>query len=205
MVHRFYHAFHRIRITLGPSLVLFMILASSLSTIPSTGRSAEKIEFGLNYGRNGLALETSYLHQYIPPFRFSSEPYTGSASQTLALQGGGSWGLGFSVTFFPSRNFGVQALVNTFTSALEGTSTPLQISLTYTAMPPPDYVPRQFTVEHSQNWPNIVGNFRNTVTSINGLVRIGQGRKISFDLSAGLFPDGGRHPIEDLTKNPRLR
>jgi hypothetical protein len=162
-----------------------MILASALSTIPSTGGAAEKIEFGFNYGRNGLALETSYLHQFVPPFRLSSG-YTGSASQNLALQSGGSWGLGFSVTFFPSRNFGVQALVDAFSSPLEGTSSPYQISLTYTAMPPPDYVPRQFTVKYSKNWPDVVGNFRNTVTSINGLVRIGQGRTISFDFSAGL-------------------
>lgn len=99
-------------------------------------------------------------------------------ANTVGVEGGGN--------LLPGRSLGVQVLVGYDRFDLGGRDDPYAMRLDYTSMQPPDYVPRQFTVQQSIAWPDTTGTVQQWTLAINGVARWTRGRRWAGTLSAGL-------------------
>lgn len=121
---------------------------------------------------------------FVPPL--SGQTTTGEAGQVLRLDGGSTVGFEGGANIFAGRSIGVQVLVAYDRFDLGGLNDPYAMRLDYTSMQPPDYVPRQFTVQQSLAWPDTTGTVQQWTLAINGVARWTRGRRWAGSVSAGL-------------------
>ncbi len=75
----------------------------------------------------------------------------------------------------PAERVGIQVLLDTFETSLEGESSSYDVTLDYVSKPPPDYAPRQNRYTSSRYLPEPEGNTRNLVFSGNLVLTTGGG------------------------------
>jgi len=128
-------------------------------------------------------LDSSYFHQYSPPFL--SGAYESLADQTIKIRGKAGWGFNVGFAYFPLDNFGLQFLVDYAKPKLSGANTLYDVYLNYAlsfdATPPYPYI-----FEYSYGWPDTAGHLSELCLSLNGVVRLPIFKKLAFYLSGGL-------------------
>lgn len=125
-----------------------------------------------------------YETRYVPRVVFFES--SGDAGQTLTLErqrGPAVWG---AVAWFPARHAGVEARAGFRSAAVSGTSGPHHVSLTYTSRQPPDYVPRQFTLQTSRAQLAPAGRLRNLSLDVVAVGRFGNSPRLQLRVSGGL-------------------
>ncbi|MBE3099033.1 MAG: hypothetical protein IMZ44_18115 [Planctomycetes bacterium] len=111
---------------------------------------------------------------------------TGRATQRLTLRAPRHLGVEGGIGIFPTRHAGIQIRLNYVTRDLSGTSSPFAVTLDYTAMQPPDYVPRQYHTDSTRSWPAPTGTATQLTLSVDGAVRWDVGARLSGTVSGGL-------------------
>ncbi len=166
-------------------LVLFLTVGMPISAFSQEVDywSAKRFEFSTAVSYEFSALETSYFHQYSPPFL--SGPYESNADQTIYLNGKQSWGLSAALAYFPMRKLGLQLQLEYGKPRMEGTNTAYDVSLNYaigdfTGGPPYPYI-----FERTYDWPNTEGYLTQVCLSLNALVRFPLAKKVALYISGG--------------------
>ncbi len=130
--------------------------------------------------------QSSFLYdtRYVPPVvAFES---SGEAGQTVTLQRSRRPAVWGAVAWFPARHAGVEARAGFRSSTVSGTSGPHHVSLTYTSRQPPDYVPRQFSLQTSTDQPAPGGELRTVCLDVLAIGRFGDARRLEARVSGGL-------------------
>jgi len=142
-----------------------------------------KFEISTSVSYQQSLINSSYIHQYSPPFL--SGAYESTGEQTVKVRGEEGWGFNIGVGYFPSTNLGIQFLFDYAKPKLSGQSTPydvwLNYALTFDATPP---YPNIF--EYTYQWPETAGDFTEMGFSLNGAFRLPISKKLAFLLSGGL-------------------
>lgn len=126
----------------------------------------------------------TYDTRYVPRVVFFES--SGEAGQTLTLRRErrpAFWG---AFAWFPGRHAGLEARAGWRTANLVGTSGPHRVSLTYTSRQPPDYVPRQFTLQRSDDQPGPEGRLETLSVDLVAVGRFGDPRRVRVSVSGGL-------------------
>ncbi len=110
----------------------------------------------------------------------------GRATQRLTLRAPKHLGVEGGIGFFPTKHAGIQIRLNYVTRDLSGTSSPFAVTLDYTSMQPPDYVPRQYHTDSTRNWPAPTGEVTQLTVSVDGAARWIAGARLSGTVSGGL-------------------
>jgi opacity protein-like surface antigen len=128
-------------------------------------------------------VDSSYFHQYSPPFL--SGAYESLADHTIKIRGKQGWGFNIGLAYFPVTNFGVQFLVDYAKPKLSGANAEYDVRLNYSmdfdANPP---YPNVF--EYTYEWPETAGDFTEVGLSLNGAFRVPIFEKLAFYISGGL-------------------
>ena len=128
-------------------------------------------------------LDSSYFHQYSPPFL--SGAYESRGDHTIKIQGKDGWGFNGGLAFFPVTNFGVQFLVDYAKPKISGGNKEydvwLNYALSFDASPP---YPNIF--EYTYGWPDTGGQLTEVCLSLNGAFRLPVSKRLAFNLSGGL-------------------
>jgi hypothetical protein len=124
---------------------------------------------------------------YSPVLELSSG-YTSHAEQTLNVDRGTGAGAEIGVDVFLTRIVGIQAALVRSRASLSGSgNSEYRTSLRYIGMQPPDYVPREYTTENAQAWPDTTGSVSSSTLLVGGVVRLGSaGSRISGTLAGGV-------------------
>ena len=128
-------------------------------------------------------LDSSYFHQYSPPFL--SGAYESLAEHTIKIRGKDGWGFNVGFAYFPLEMFGVQFLVDYAKPKLSGGNTQydvyLNYALTFDANPP-----YPFIFEYTYGWPETAGHLTEVCLSLDGVFRLPIFNKLALNLSGGL-------------------
>lgn len=176
-------------LVLTPAPRTLMAQAAPASPAPPYPRAASdywsrfkfEISTAVSYQRS--LLNSSYFHQYSPPF--FSGAYESLADQTIKIKGKDGWGFNVALAYFPAEMFGVQFLVDYAKPKLSGGNTLydvyLNYALTFDAIPP-----YPFIFEYTYGWPNTAGHLTEICLSLNGVFRLPLLEKLAVYLSGGL-------------------
>ena len=159
------------------------LLAATAGFPQSAAAAPQNIELILSAGRLIPELDTSYVHSYAPRLEYGTS--SGTARQVLNLKAESLSGFGAGLNVFPAQRIGVQILLDSFSTILEGSSGPYVLSLQYQSRQPPQYELRTYTYERTSPGPPAEGTLEETAVSLNVLFRIPAGRNLAMDLSAG--------------------
>jgi opacity protein-like surface antigen len=165
------------------------ILLSQTPPVPASVERASaywsrfKFEIGTAVSFQKSLVDSSYFHQYSPPFL--SGAYESQANQTIKIGGKDGWGFNVGFAYFPLTNFGIQLLVDYAKPKLSGNNTDYDVLLNY-AMSFEANPPYPNTFEYTYGWPDTAGYLTEICLSLNGLVRLPISRKLAFGLSGGL-------------------
>jgi hypothetical protein len=168
----------------GEKTALWGAVLAGVLAFASLGRPASHIELGFTLGRNIPSFAGTYNHKYAPQFLYGTA--TGVAGQDLTITSRRAQGLGGELTFFFHPHLGVQLLVDSYSSNLKVTSSLYHVLLHYVALQPPDYVPKIYTFERKDRWPDGSGIYKNFLLGLNALVRIKSRAPVSLDISSGM-------------------
>lgn len=170
--------------TLACALLLsILLLHPAPARAQQSAGSASRFEASAALAFEYPLHDGSYRTSYSPPFRFG--PHAGTAGQTLTVTARRAPGFTGWFNWFPSGGrLGVQGLVNYFAADLEGSNGPYEVLLRYTALYPPDYLPRESVYRRSLAWRDTTGNLRNLALAANVVARLGDG-PVSLRLSGG--------------------
>jgi hypothetical protein len=128
-------------------------------------------------------LDSSYFHQYSPPFL--SGAYESLADHTIKIRGRDGWGFNAGLAYFPLHNFGLQFLVDYTKPKLSGANTQydvwLNYALSFDASPPYPYI-----FEYTYGWPETAGHLTEVCLSLNGAFRLPIFKRLALYLSGGL-------------------
>jgi hypothetical protein len=159
--------------------------ASPVAAQPATpAASAGRVEVWFGPAIVAPRMSGQIATSFVPPL--SGQTTTGEAGQVLRLDGGNTVGIEGGANVFAGRSIGMQVLVGYDRFDLDGRNDPYAMRLDYTSMQPPDYVPRQFTVQQSLAWPDTTGTVQQWTLAINGVARWTRGRRWAGSVSAGL-------------------
>lgn len=128
-------------------------------------------------------LDSSYFHQYSPPFL--SGAYESLADHTIKIRGKEGWGFNLGLAYLPLRNFGLQFLVDYGKPKLSGTNSPYDVWLNY-ALSSNATPPYPFIFETTYGLPDPAGHITEICLSLNGMFRLPVSKGLAFDLSGGL-------------------
>ena len=142
------------------------------------------LELSIGQGWLRPALQGTYHHAYTPGFLYGLVG-TGAGSQTLTFKAQRSTGMVFSAAFFLTPRFALQALIDSCSTAVTGTTSTHDTTATYISRQPPDYTPRSFTTSSSNTPSGTGGQWKDRIISLNGIVRIPLPAGFRFDFSAG--------------------
>ncbi len=167
--------------------VIFLLLGLTLSE-PAYGLvnsywTKKKLEFATATSYEVSLLDTSYFHQYSPPFL--SGPYESNGQQTVYIDGDKSWGLSASLAYFPVEKLGVQLHLEFGKPRLKGKNTPYEVQVSYgigDLTAPPPY---PFLFERTYDWPNTEGYLTQVCLSLNAIVRLPISSKMCLYFSGG--------------------
>jgi hypothetical protein len=150
---------------------------------PSDYWSRFKFEISTAVSYQRSVLDTSYFHQYSPPFL--SGPYESVADHTINIKGKDGWGFNIGAAYYPLHFLGVQFLVDYARPKLSGGNTQYNVLLNYAlssdATPP---YPNIF--EYTYGWPPTAGDITEICLSLNGVFRLPVSDRLAFHLSGGL-------------------
>lgn len=142
-----------------------------------------KFEIGTSVSYQESLIDSSYFHQYSPPFL--SGAYESLADHTVKIRGEEGWGFNVGLAYFPSTNLGIQFLVDYARPKLSGENRAydvwLNYALTFEASPP-----YPLTFEYTYEWPETAGDFTEVGLSLNGAFRLPISKKLAVVLSGGL-------------------
>lgn len=142
-----------------------------------------KFEIGTAVSFQRSLVDSSYFHQYSPPFL--SGAYESLADHTVKVRGKEGWGFNVGLAYFPVTNFGIQFLVDYAKPKLSGANAEydvwLNYSLDFDAVPP---YPNTF--EYTYEWPETAGDFTEVCLSLNGMFRLPVSKELAVSLSGGL-------------------
>lgn len=108
---------------------------------------------------------------YEPPMRLGGTPLEGRAHQVLHVEAGAGPGIDLGANLFFNRVFGVQGAFTFASADVSGTNGNYDTFLRYTSNQPPDYQPREHTVESSTPWKPTTGTLAYRSLAIGGVVR----------------------------------
>lgn len=166
-------------------LALFLFAGMPISAFPQQVDywSAKKFEFSTAVSYEFSLLETSYFHQYSPPFL--SGPYESNAEQTIYLNGKQSWGLSAAISYFPLRKLGFQLQLEYGKPRISGSNTVYDVSLNYAIGDYPGGPPYPYIFEKTYDWPNTEGYLTQVCLSLNALVRFPLSKRVALYISGG--------------------
>jgi hypothetical protein len=145
--------------------------------------SKYKFEIGTSLSYQNSLIDSSYFHEYSPPFL--SGAYESQASHTVKIEGKDGWGFNVGLAYFPATNFGVQLLFDYAKPKLSGPTTAydvwLNYALTFNATPP---YPNIF--EYTYQLPETAGDMTEMGVSLNGVFRLPLSRRLAVAISGGL-------------------
>ncbi len=140
-----------------------------------------EISTAVSYQRS--LVDSSYFHQYSPPFL--SGAYESIADHTIKVKGKDGWGFNIGLAYFPVEMFGVQFLVDYAKPKLTGANSLydvyLEYSLSFDATPPYPLV-----FDYTYEWPETAGDMTEICLSLNGAFRLPLLEKLAVYLSGGL-------------------
>jgi hypothetical protein len=164
-------------------------LISQTSPVKPSGSKASeywskfKFEIGTSFSYQKSLIDSSYFHQYSPPFL--SGAYESLADHTIKIQGKDGWGFNIGLGYFPATNFGIQLLFDYAKPKLTGPTSAyhvwLNYALTFNATPP---YPNIF--EYTYQLPETAGDMTEMGVSLNGAFRLPISRRLAVALSGGL-------------------
>jgi hypothetical protein len=146
--------------------------------------STMKFELSTGVSFEKAVLDSSYFHQYSPPFL--SGAYVSDAQQTIHLNGQTGWGISAAFAYMFLKNLGLELQFEYGKPEITGKNSPydvyLNYALSYDAGPPP----YPYVFERSFGWPNTEGYLTELCLSLDLIGRLPLSNKISFSLSGGL-------------------
>jgi hypothetical protein len=166
-------------------LAIVLILSAPAALFSQkTPWSAVKFEVRTALGYQKSQLESSYLHQYSPPFL--SGAYQSAAQQTIRLEGEEAWGMSVGVSYFPISNFGLQLLLDYGKPRIGGQNSDYDFSLNYAMKDPPGSPPYPYVYDKVYVWPTTKGNLTQLCLSLNAATRLPLGKPLAIGFSGGL-------------------
>jgi len=166
-------------------LAIVLILSAPAALFSQkTPWSAVKFEVRTALGYQKSQLESSYLHQYSPPFL--SGAYQSSAQQTIQLEGEEAWGMSVGISYFPVSNFGLQFLLDYGKPKIGGRNSEYDFSLNYALADPPGPPPYPYVYDKAYVWPTTKGNLTQLCLSLNAVTRLPLGKPLAVGFSGGL-------------------
>ena len=145
--------------------------------------SAVKFEVRTALGYQISQLESSYLHQFSPPFL--SGAYQSAAEQTIHLDGEEAWGMSVGVSYFPISNLGLQLLLDYGKPRIGGQNSDYDFSLNYALKDPPGSPPYPYVYDKTYVWPTTKGNLTQLCLSLNAVTRLPLGKPLAIGFSGG--------------------
>jgi hypothetical protein len=127
--------------------------------------------------------DTSYFHQYSPPFL--SGPYVSTGEQTIKIHGKEGWGFNVGLAYFPATHFGIQLLVDYAKPHVSGDNTDYYVWLNY-GFNPEGTPPYPHIFEYTYGWPDTAGHLTEVCASLNGAFRLPISRRLALSASGGL-------------------
>jgi hypothetical protein len=165
--------------------LVFLALARSAAAQPDDQNAAPRFEL---WGAVSSALSgpSGVLRSsYSPPLLLDG-PFDSHGSQTVTFDSRRATGFEAGVNVFVSSHVGIQFLVHRDSPDIAGVNTPYDTALQYTSRPPPDNLPILVNIHQYTPWPDTTGSLTRTAVDVNGVVRMGQPRRVSVTLSGGL-------------------
>ena len=108
---------------------------------------------------------------YEPPLRLGGTPIESLARQILNVEAGAGLGIDLGANVFVTRVLGIQGALTVTSADVSGTNGNYNTILRYISNPPPDYQPRENTVESSTPWESTTGTLGYRSLAIGGVVR----------------------------------
>jgi hypothetical protein len=108
---------------------------------------------------------------YEPPLRLGGTPLESRARQALNVEAGAGLGIDLGANVFFNRVIGLQGAFTVTSADVSGTNGNYDTFLRYISNPPPDYQPRENTVESSTPWGSTTGTLGYRSLAIGGVVR----------------------------------
>ena len=108
---------------------------------------------------------------YEPPLRLGGTPLESRARQILNVEAGAGLGIDLGANVFVTRVLGIQGALTVTSADVSGTNGNYNTLLRYISNPPPDYQPRENTVESSSPWGSTTGTLGHRAIAIGGVVR----------------------------------
>jgi hypothetical protein len=142
-----------------------------------------KFEFSTGVSYAWSLLDSSYHHQYSPPFL--SGAYVSTAEQTLYLKGRTAWGVNAALNYYPFEVLGFQLQVEWGKPKFNGNNSDYQVSLNYSHLESPGNPPYPHYFERTYGWPDTDGNLNELCVSLNLMARLPLSRKITINASGG--------------------
>jgi hypothetical protein len=168
----------------GFSVVFSLFVLSPLSLSAQENYwSSLKYELSTAVSFEQALLDSSYFHQYSPPFL--SGPYVSNAEQTINLKGGTGWGISAAFAYLPWKNFGLQFQVEYGKPKITGTNSPYDVYVNYALSADAGPPPYPYVFERTFGWPDTVGHLTNLCLSLNAYFRLPLSRKFALSLSGG--------------------
>ena len=169
-------------------------LAGTLLGTPAYAQQQVEISFGsgLSTPRSDESYDSTY-----EPF-FPNVEHTGLATQLLTLDTERApvfWG---AIDWLPSPHAGFEARVDYRRAPIGGANDPYHVSLRYTARPPPDFIPREFSFEQSDEWPDTDGELRQLTVTGGLLIHAGRAEGAGVRFFAGGGVTNVRGTLEPL-------
>jgi len=173
-------------------VIIFCLFISFLALILAPVRlfsdqsywSTMKFELSTAVSYEKALLDSSYFHQYSPPFL--SGDYVSDAQQTINLNGQSGWGISAAFAYLFLKNFGLELQFEYGKPKITGVNSPynvyLNYALSYDAGPPP----YPFVFERSFGWPDTTGHLTELCLSLDLMGRLPLSKAIAFALSGGL-------------------
>ncbi len=140
-------------------------LVIGLFSVPSL-MAQSRFELGFGWIFGAPDINSSYDNAFVPPFDPIGSYIGSSASQTVHIKGGFSYGMTGFVNVFVTRNLGVQFVVDYFKPNLEGANPDYNLSLEYT-----NTLDELRTYQAAVEWPATEGNLTEITYSLNGILR----------------------------------
>jgi hypothetical protein len=165
--------------------VFFSVL---ILTAPSSGSdksywSTMKFELSTAVSFEKALLDSTYFHQYSPPFL--SGAYQSNAEHTINLNGQTGWGISAAFAYLPFKVLGFQLQAEYGKPKISGKNSPYQVYVNYALTQDAGPPPYPFEFERTFGWPDTTGHLTELCLSLNLLVRLPISKKIAFSFSGG--------------------
>lgn len=163
-----------------PGWLVFVMLAGVSWSTPTQAQTVEVA------GGSGLADgsgDGTFDSRYAPPFRFVE--HTSLATQRLVLQRDAAPLLWASLTWFPAAHVGLEGRVDYRRTDVHGVNDPYTVSVRYVASQPPDFVPREYSLDSSADWPDTTGHAGQLTATAAVVLRVGKPTRATLRLTGG--------------------